>query len=63
MTATVAELAEIAAVASDAIESGLEGMALAVNAVRNGDVADAIELLEAEIDTQLVAYRVIEPEG
>jgi hypothetical protein len=63
MSTTIAELAEIAAVGSDAIDSALEGMALALHAIRNGEIADAVELLENEIDTQLTAYRAIEPEN
>jgi hypothetical protein len=62
MSTTTTEFAEIAAVGSDAIDSALEGMVLALNAIRNGDIADAIELLENEIDTQLTAHRAIEPE-
>ncbi|WP_344108674.1 hypothetical protein [Kribbella alba] len=55
------ELAENCATACDAIDSAIEGMALALAEIRAGNSDGAVALLDAEIDRQMTAARAIDP--
>ena len=57
----VVELAENCATACDAIESAIVTMALALAEINAGNPANAVALLDAEIENQVTAQRAIDP--